>query len=161
MPIAAETRESKAMYNLAMERMHHCRFREATRDLQEALRIVPDQPLYLSFLGLCMAQDKQFTPAVESCRRAVTLSPDDTMLQVNLGKVYKLSGDKNTAYRIFLQAWQSNKRHPAPAAELARMGVRRAPVLSFLPRSHWCNRSLGRVRYQIERALAPRVRSYS
>ena len=79
------------------------------------------------------------------------------MIRVNMGKVFRLAGDNHAAHRTFLRAWQVNRRHPAPAAELARMGIRRAPVLRFLPRSHWCNRHLGRLRYHLERAVAPRV----
>jgi Flp pilus assembly protein TadD len=143
------------MYNLAIEKMHHCRFREAMRDLREALRLTPNHPLYLSFYGICLAQERQYEEAVRHCKLALDLSPDDTILQVNLGRVFKLRGDKGSAHRLFLQAWQSDKRHPAPAAELARMGVRRAPVLNFLPRSSWLNRALGRVRARLERSIAP------
>jgi Flp pilus assembly protein TadD len=148
------------MYNLAMEKMHHCHFGAALRDLQQALSLAPDQPLYLSFYGLCLAQLRQFETAILSCKRALGQAPDDTLVQVNLGKVYRLCGDNDAAYRMFLLAWQGNKHHPAPAAELARMGVRRPPVLRFLPRSHWCNRCLGRARARLERALLPR-RSYA
>jgi Flp pilus assembly protein TadD len=142
------------MYNLAIEKMHHCRYREAMRDLREAMRITPDQPLYMSFYGVCLAQERQYEEAVLHCRRALEMSPDDTILQVNLGRVFKLRGDKGTAHKVFLQAWQGDKRHPAPAAELARMGVRRAPVLPFLSRSSWVNRALGRLRAHLERVTA-------
>ena len=144
------------MFNLAMEKMHSCHFAGALRDLQEAMRIVPEQPLYLSFYGMCLAQQRQFDPAVDSCKRALGLAPDDTLLQVNLGRVHRLRGETRTAYRVFLRAWQGDKSHPAAAAELARMGVRRPPVLRFLPRSHLCNRWLGKLRFRLERALAPR-----
>jgi hypothetical protein len=74
------------------------------------------------------------------------MSPKDPIGRVNLGKVFRLQGDNASAYEEFLAAWQLDKLHPAPAAELTRMGIRRPPVFRFLPRSHWANIYLGRLR---------------
>ena len=98
----------------------------------------------LSYYGLCLAQIGELGRGLGVCERAVRHQPSDVMIRVNMGKVFRLAGDNHAAHRTFLRAWQVNRRHPAPAAELARMGIRRAPVLRFLPRSHWCNRQLGR-----------------
>jgi hypothetical protein len=86
------------------------------------------------------------------CERAVRLAPDDAQVRVNLGKVHRLAGDMAAAHRTFVRAWSSDRRNSVAATELARMGVRRPPVLPFLPRSNWCNRELGRLRARLERA---------
>ena len=57
----------------------------------------------------------------------------------------------SSAHDAFLSGWNADRKHPAPAAELTRMGVRRPPVLSFLPRSHWLNVRLGRLRARLVR----------
>lgn len=146
------TPESQAMFNLALEHMHRNRFREAARSLREALRMAPDNAHYLSFFGLCLARDTQdYDTAIRLCKRALDHIPHDTVLQVNLGKVYRLKGDIASAYNSFLGAWEENRRHPGPAAELTRMGIRRTPVIPFLPRGSWPNRLLGRVRTTIRR----------
>jgi hypothetical protein len=79
------------------------------------------------------------------------MSPNDPLGRVNLGKVFRLQGDNGAAYEEFLAAWKLDRLHPAPAAELMRMGIRRPPILPFLPRSHWLNVQLGRIRARLLR----------
>ncbi len=150
------TPESQAMFNLALEHMHRNHFKEATRSLREALRMAPDNAHYLSFFGLCLARDTQdYEAAIQLCKRALEQIPHDTVLRVNLGKVYRLKGDNGAAYSSFMEAWEENQRHPAPAAELTRMGIRKPPVIPFLPRGIWVNRFLGRLRKRMKRSHAP------
>ncbi len=154
-----ESPAAEANFNMAMEQLHRLQYRGALQSMQTALRLVPDNARYISFYGLCLAQAGHPHDGVETCRRAVAMRPEDAILRLNLGRVHKLTGDKSAAHRTFLEAWQVDKRHPGPASELARMGVRRPPVLRFLPRSHWFNVSLGRMRFRLERVLgnAPRM----
>ena len=157
-PLSTYAAGSNARCEIALEKVRRHLFREAIGDLQEALRADPEQPFYLSYYGLCLAhQPGRVEEGVEFCKRALQLAPWEPTLYVNLGKVYRVRGDHRSAYRSFLRAWQLDKSHPAPAAELARMGVRRAPVFDFLPRSHWCNRTFGKLRSRLERALTPRI----
>jgi Flp pilus assembly protein TadD len=153
-----ESPAAEANFNLAMEQLHRLQHRGALESIRAALRLAPDNARYRSFHGLCLAYAGRIDEGVEECGRAIALRPEDAVLRLNLGRVHKLRGDKSTAHRVFLEAWQADKQHPGPAAELARMGVRRPPVLRFLPRAHWCNVSLGRLRYRMERWLgnAPR-----
>jgi predicted Zn-dependent protease len=151
-----ETREAQALYEMALEKMRRNIIDGATADLQRALQMEPENPVYLSYYGVCLAHRHRIDEAIATCKRALRDQPRNTELRVNLGKVYRLGGDTTRAHRTFLQAWQADRGHPGPATELARMGVRRPPVLTFLPRSHWCNRELGRLRWRLERALAPR-----
>jgi Tfp pilus assembly protein PilF len=153
----SDLRESRAIVHVALEKMKQNQFAQARADLENALRVAPEEPLALSYYGLCLAQIGELGRGLGVCERAVRNHPSDVMIRVNMGKVFRLAGDNHAAHRTFLRAWQVNRRHPAPAAELARMGIRRAPVLRFLPRSHWCNRQLGRLRYHLERAVGPRV----
>lgn len=151
------TLESQALYNLALESISRNRYGEALAHLREALRIAPENPAYLSSFGLCLAYAAEdFDMAVKFCRRALMYQPNDPVLLVNLGKVYRLKGDKSSAYAVFLDAWQRDKRHPAPATELSRMGIRRPPVIQSLPRSHWCNKYLGIIRATIMRFILRR-----
>lgn len=148
-----QTHEARAFLDQAFERMQRGQFEAAIGDLRAALRTEPQNPVVLSQLGVCLAQIGRFTDGIEACKAAVRLAPNDTLCRVNLGRAFKLRGDKAAAHRAFAQAWQDNKGHPAPAVELARMGVRRSPVLTFLPRSHWCNVLLGRMRTRLERSM--------
>ena len=151
-----ETREAQALYEMALEKMRRNMMDAASADLQRALQLEPENPLYLSYFGVCLAHRDRVVEGLNTCKRALRDQPRNTELRVNLGKVYRIAGDTERAYRAFLQAWQGDRGHPGPAIELARMGVRRPPVLTFLPRSNWFNRELGRLRWRLERAMAPR-----
>jgi Flp pilus assembly protein TadD len=160
MPLLADphrgtTSESRTLYNLALEKIKRNHFKEALIHLADALRIAPTNPYYRSYFGYCLAQvDGDFERAIQFCRQASDSRPLDPELHVNLGRVYRLKGDNASAHGSFLQAWHLCKGHPAAAAELTRMGIRRPSVIDFLPRSHWCNRILGRLRATLERKLS-------
>jgi tetratricopeptide (TPR) repeat protein len=146
------THESNALFHRAIEMLNRNRAGAARKHLEQALQICPQHPDYLSMYGLCVAIDgEDYDAARRICEKAVNLSPSDPVTRVNLGKVFRLQGDNASAYEEFLAAWQLDKLHPAPAAELTRMGIRRPPVLRFLHRSHWANIYLGRVRSYVLR----------
>jgi Flp pilus assembly protein TadD len=138
----------------ALEKMRLGRFAAAEHELQIALRVAPDEPVLLSHYGLCLALQERLERGLDLCRRAAQRAPSDTVVRVNLGRAYRLAGDKAAAHRAFVQAWHAAPGDVAAASELARMGIRRPPVLSFLPRSHWSNRVLGRLRTHLERGRA-------
>ena len=148
----SSTMESQGLFTQAIEHMNRNRYDKAIALLKQALHIAPDNPYYLSYLGLCAAYNgENHEAAITLCRRALSLCPGDTAIHVNLGKVYRLKGDIKSAHSTFLDAWRRNKEHPAPAAELSRLGIRRPPVLPFLDRSHTLNKYLGKLRAKLER----------
>ena len=152
-----EKERAKNLHHLATEKMRRGLLNEALVDLEQAIHLTAGKPLYVSQYGLCLAQGDQLDRGLDFCRRAAKASPRDPYVHINLGRVYRIVGDKAAAHRCFMDAWRVDRRNSAAAAELARMGVRRPPVLPFLPRSHWCNRKLGQLRFQIERALVPQA----
>jgi len=147
-----ETHESKLHFQNAMEMVARNNVQVALGHLEEALRIAPNNPTYLSRFGLCMAiAHADFDAAIKLCERAIKIDPSDPVSHVNLGKVHKMQGDNSAAYSEFIRAWKSDNSHPSPAAELQRMGIRRRPVVPFLPRGHWINVKLGQLRAKLER----------
>lgn len=156
-PYRDATSESRTLYDLALEKIKRSNFKEALGHLTQALRIAPTNPYYRSYFGYCLAQvEGDFERAVQFCRQASDSRPLDPDLHVNLGRVYRLSGDNASAYKAFTQAWHLGKGSPAAAAELARMGVRRPPVTSLFSRSHWVNKWLGILRARFERTFGVR-----
>jgi len=148
-----DTHESEVLFSQAMELLSRNHVRAALTRFEQALEISPNNPLYLSYYGLCVAVDREDIPSgIKLCERAVKMDLKNPVCRVNLGKVYRLKGDNARAYESFLGAWKTDKTHPSAAAELSRMGIRRPPVLSFLPRSHWLNRRLGILRARLERS---------
>jgi Flp pilus assembly protein TadD len=148
------TLESHSFYSRALEMVRRNKYKVALSHLIEALRIAPGNPVYLSYFGLCLAHaERDYDRAVRVCRQAIRTFSKDPILRVNLGKVHKLKGENASAHKEFLRAWELNKDHPSTAAELARMGIRRPPFLTFLSRRHWANKYLGIVRAFLERKL--------
>lgn len=153
MPVKEQvTLESQALYNIALEHINRNRYEKAICLLKKAIRMAPRNPYYLSFLGLCHAQTGgDHAEALAACRRALAMKPRDTVLMVNLGRVQRLAGDNGAAYTTFLEAWKLDRAHPSPAAELSKMGIRRPPVIPFLPRGHWLNKYAGMARARLLR----------
>ncbi len=150
------THESNLFFNRAQELVNRSRFPAARRELEKALRICPRHSGYLSLYGLCLAQEKgNYEAARRYCESAIKMNPGDPVPRVNLGKVLRLQGDNRGAHEELIAAWKLDKHHPAPATELSRMGIRRPPVLAFLPRSHWLNVVLGRLRARVNRLGIP------
>lgn len=147
-----ETHESKALFNQAVEYLNRYRHREAMKSLEEALRISPRNAEYLSLYGVAVAGElEDYEAAQKLCERAIRIDPRNPVVRVNLGRVFRMSGRNGEAYEEFIAAWETNRRHPAPAAELSRMGIRRPPVIPFLPRSNWLNVQLGKLRARVFR----------
>ena len=149
---APETHESSVLFNQALEYLSRNRPAEAMTTLEQALQIAPRNALYLSHYGVAVALEREdYEAALKLCDRAIKLDPRNPVPHVNLGKVYRLMGQNGDAYNEFLSAWKADNEHPAPAAELSRMGIRRPPVIPFLPRSNWLNIRLGRLRALLTR----------
>jgi predicted Zn-dependent protease len=150
--MVVEAREARGLVQLAHEKIRRSRFSEARHDLEAVLRAEPEHVLAMSFYGLCLANLGDVRQGIQLCSQAVDRQPTEVLPQVNLGKVLRLAGNNQAAHRAFVHAWQVDHHHAAPAAELARMGIRRPPVVPFLPRHHWCNRGLGKLRARFARA---------
>jgi Flp pilus assembly protein TadD len=122
--------------------------------LLDALRMAPRNATYLSYFGFCLAFARgHYLRAIRHCRDAVAVNPREVMHHVNLGRVYQLKGDREAAYETLQRAFRIKKNHPAVAAELARMGIRRPPFFTFLGRDNPINRCLGVLRAHLERSL--------
>jgi tetratricopeptide (TPR) repeat protein len=91
-------------------------------------------PRYRSFYGLGLALvERRFDRALELCRSAA-----------NLARVHLAFGFKAEAIRYLRRGLMIDPGNTAMLAELNDLGLRRRPVLSFLPRRHPINRLLGR-----------------
>jgi Flp pilus assembly protein TadD len=151
--VPTDTHESEVFFNQAMELFSRNHVEAAMKQFEKALQISPNNALYLSHYGLCIAMEREdFPSALKLCERAVKMDPRNPVARVNLGKIYRLQGDNTRAYKTYLQAWKTDKTHPSAAAELSRMGIRRPPVFPFLSRSHWLNKQFGILRAKIERS---------
>ncbi len=89
-------------------------------------------------------------PCFEALRRGAS-GPD---LYAVLVTLLLASGDRARAYRVLREGIRRAPAHPVLRRQMEAMGVRKPPVVRFLPRSHPVNRWLGRVRHRYRGAHA-------
>lgn len=144
-----ETFESQELFRRAEACIVRGRFDKAEELLADALRISSENPLYLSYLGLCVGMRGDLQEAQRMCSRAAKLSPKSPIILVNLGRVMLEQGLRKEARDFFSRAYAIDNTSSPAALELSGMGVRRQPVIRHLARSHPMNLVLGRLRHRI------------
>ena len=102
-------------------------------------------PRYRSFYGLGLALvERRLDRALELCRSAAKEEFFNPDLYHNLARVHLAFGFKAESLRYLRRGLMIDPGNSAMLAELQELGMRRRPVLSFLPRRHPVNRLLGR-----------------
>ena len=83
------------------------RWTEAERDLQQALKLKPEQPLVMNYLAYTwVEQGVKLKEALAMLARAVELRPEDGFIIDSLGWAYYRMGDYRTAIKHLEQAIQ-------------------------------------------------------
>ncbi len=108
-------------------------------------------PALLSYYGLCTALlNNDVKGGLEYCRVALKREFFHPDLYLNLGKVYLLANQKARAVHIFYKGLKLDDGHRGILSELKRLGIRKTPIIRFLPRGHFLNRVLGQIRYRMK-----------
>lgn len=133
-----------------LKRMRDGHAEEALNHARRALGAAPKNPFYLSYTGLLAAvADRRFGDAVNLCTEALSLKCNHAQLYLNLAEVYQQAGRTTEAINVLEKGLVSAGRDFRIRRALERLGVRRAPVLSFLHRKHPVNRFLGELRHRL------------
>ena len=144
-----ETFESRDLFRKAEIHFRRNKFDRAAGLITEALKIAPGHPLYLSHLGVCVAMRGNVIEGEKMCMKAAGLRSGDPIMYVNIGRVLLRQGRRKEAREYFMRAYRKDNTSAPAALELSRMGVRRPPVIRFLPRDHPLNVGFGRLRHRI------------
>ena len=129
---------------------------EALEHFRTATRLDPTSPRYRSYYGLCLAlAERRFDEALELCRSSAREEFYNPALYHNLARVHLAFGFRAEGIRYLRRGMMIDPGNEAIAAELARLGIRRAPLLRFLSRRHRVNRWLGILRGRIAADRAP------
>jgi Flp pilus assembly protein TadD len=144
-----ETFESQELFRRAEACIVRGKFDKAEELLGEALRISSENPLYLSYFGLCVGMRGDLGEAQKLCSKAAKLSPHSPIILVNLGRIMLEQGYRKEARDFFARAYALDNTNSPAALELSGMGVRRQPVIRSLARSHPFNLVLGKMRHRI------------
>ena len=128
---------------------------EALLHARRALGVDPKNPFYLSYAGLLAALTEQrFGDAEMLCREALGMRRNHPQLYLNLAEVYQNAGRPQEAIGVLDTGLESAGRDFRIRRAREKIGARRKPVLSFLPRGHKLNRILGKWRHRL---MGPRA----
>jgi len=119
-------------------------FFESALNLEEKSGNTAPRMKYLSYYGLSLSLAAGRTQeAVEMCERALSVEFYNPDLYLNVAKVYMAAGQRRRAHKALCQGLRIEKGHQGLITEIRRMGLRRRPLFSFLPRNHVLNRFTG------------------
>ncbi len=152
--VEAETFESRELFSRADIQIKRGRFREASAILTQALKMAPDNPIYVSHLGYCVGMLGNVSDGERMCRRAMKMAPTVPIILVNLGRMLVGKGLRQEARILFAQAYQIDNTSSPAALELSRLGVRKPPILPFLGRDNRLNKYLGILRFRLGKLLS-------
>jgi predicted Zn-dependent protease len=128
---------------------------KALPHLRSALNHEPENPFYISYVGLAVAASEQkWAEAEKLCHSAMRMNRRHAQLYLNLAEVYVAADRKQDAADILVRGLHYAPHDVRLKMALDHLAVRRPPVLRFLPRMHTLNRGLGRLRHQAMQVLA-------
>ena len=145
-------------FKLGRKRLAEGVAREALACFKEAIDLErthavdcgPGQGRYHSFYGLCLCITRTSTrEALQECRAGASLDPLEPEVWWNLGKVALHLHRRGEAYRAWQRGLELDPDHDGMRHHMQELGVRRPPVLSFVPRHHPLNVALGQVRARL------------
>ncbi len=133
------------------------RYEEAEELVRIALEDRPDEPVLRAFWGYLVAKNKSnIEDGIVHCQEALktairTHQPDINiaLIYLNLGRAHLINNDRRSAIRAFKTGLGYDPDNRDLNNELVSLGVRKKPVISFLPRSHPINKYLGLLRERL------------
>lgn len=101
-------------------------------------------PVLFSALGLSYAMARNnIMSGLSYCERAISMDEFQPSFYYNLGLIYLKTRDKKKALSAFRKGLKLSPEHSGIWSQISQMGLRKRPVLSFLPRRHFLNKYLG------------------
>lgn len=108
--------------------------------------------VYYAYLGYGLAryQGKR-AQGLKLCRRAIALEfyqPDSYLF---LARAHLLCGERRLAHDVIQRGLEIDPGSDSLLAMLRQLGLRRTPIIRFLPRTSFVNQLLGRLRHRLLR----------
>ncbi|MGQ9571017.1 MAG: tetratricopeptide repeat protein [Thermodesulfovibrionales bacterium] len=134
-------------------------YKEAFKLLNIALDFYPDEPFFLSYYG-CLESgfNKNYKDGIDACLKVIKLIKEKMpyghefyypILYLNLGRSYLASGNKKYAFESFQRGLVFDNDNKDLLREIRKLGIRKRPILSFLPRSHLINKYIGKIFHRL------------
>ncbi|MBI3398134.1 MAG: hypothetical protein HY026_02730 [Deltaproteobacteria bacterium] len=124
-------------------------FEEAIRVFEEDLCFA-QHPVAMSFYALCIAEvEWNYDKAVSLCLMAAQRESYSPEIYLNFGKILLLNGQKTVAVKSFKKGLKFDKMHQGLLHAIKKLGLRRKPIISFLPRHNFINKFLGKLTHRL------------
>ncbi len=137
---------ARELFELARELMGQGNCLDALKCAERAMHHEPRNPAYVSLFGLLIARERgQLKRGLELAEKAVEDGGFDPDLCLNVASIYLKAERRADALRWIEAGLERSPGHAGLEQERSVLGVRRPPVLRFLPRSHPLNKLLGLV----------------
>src|ERR1039458_8651520 len=128
---------------------------KALPHLRSALNQEPDNPYYISYVGVAVAAAEQrWAEAEKLCHSAMRMNRRQAQLYLNLAEVYVAADRRQDAADILARGLHYAPRDLRLQMALDHLAMRRPAMLTFLPRQHALNRNFGKIRHQALQILA-------
>ncbi|HXM99259.1 MAG TPA: tetratricopeptide repeat protein [Candidatus Dormibacteraeota bacterium] len=122
---------------------------KALPHLQRAVELDKNNPYYMSYLGVVLARsEKKWAEAEKLCDSAVRMKRNQAQLYLNLAEVYNTAGRREDAVEALQAGMKFARRDVRLSIAMNKLIHRRAPVFSFLRRTHPINRQVGILRHR-------------
>lgn len=117
-------------------------FMEVCDRFTEAGESVPSTAL--SLYALCLAHQKKLKEAIDTCRLAVRKAPGNATCRLHLAKIYLLADSRRRAVEELQKGLTISPKHVDLLEFQKELGIRKRPVIAFLPRGNPVNVRLGK-----------------
>lgn len=122
------------------------RLLEALGHFQRSYEADSDNPEVLSYYAVTNALERgQVRSGIEMAEKAIEKKPDRPDFYMNLGRIYIKGGEKKEAVETFRKGVRIDPENRELLRMLKKLGIRRKPSFSSLPRHHLMNRFLGKI----------------
>lgn len=119
------------------------RYQDALKTFDEDLCFT-ESPTAMSYYAICLAKvEGNFERAISLCLMAAEKEFYNPDIYLNFGKIFLMNGQKSVAIKAFKKGLKFDSTHDGILVELDRLGMRRRPVVPFLPRQNVVNKLLG------------------
>jgi Flp pilus assembly protein TadD len=123
---------------------------EALEYLRHAAELEQQNPYYLSFLGVAVARaQRKWAAAAKFCETALSSRRSEAQFYLNLAEVYVSAGRRDDAVAVLDRGLIHFNANARIRRARAKLGRRCSPVMPFLERGHFLNRSLGKLRHRV------------
>src|ERR1700733_14069495 len=139
-----------AEFKLGIQLLRNGHSAKPVENLRHAAELEQQNPYYLSFLGLAVAlSQRKWSAAVKFCEMALSSKRSEAQLYLNLAEVYVSAGRRDDAIAVLDRGLIYINTDTRIRRARANLGRRCSPVLPFLERGHFLNRSLGKLRHRV------------